>query len=100
MKTLLALIVVAVLVPASPAAAKRKLCLAVEADGYSYPVRILKGDVSCKTARTALKRYIIRFTAPKGWVCARGHGQDVWAATCFKGSEAHPSVFIRAYNPV
>ena len=82
------------------ASAKRKLCSAITADGHSYPVRVLKGDVSCTTARTTLKRYIIKFSAPKGWTCYYGHGQDVWAAGCIKGSEQHPTVFIRAYNPV
>jgi hypothetical protein len=48
------------------ASAKRKFCLAVSADGYSYPVRVLKGEVSCTTARAALKRYIVKFTAPSG----------------------------------
>jgi hypothetical protein len=93
-------IAVALLVLAAPASGKRKFCLAVAANGYSYPVRVLKGDVSCKTARSTLKHYIIEFTAPRGWTCFRGHGQDVWAATCIKGGEVHPSVFIRAYNPV
>jgi hypothetical protein len=99
LRLVLALLAAALLVPASPAVAKRKLCLAVSADSKSYPVRVLKGDVSCMTARSTLKRYIIKFTAPKGWTCFRGHGQDIWAVTCIKGSEAHPSVLIRAYNP-
>jgi hypothetical protein len=100
MRLLLVLLVAVMLLPTSSASAKRKLCRAVSADGYSYPVRVLKGSVSCTTARSALKHYIIKFEPPKGWTCFRGHGQDVWAASCIKGNETHPSQFIRAYNPV
>ena len=100
MRALLILTAVVLLLPAGSASAKRKLCMAITADHDNYPVRVLKGDVACTTARAALKHYIIKFAAPEGWTCFRGHGQDVWAASCIKGSETHPRAFIRAYNPV
>lgn len=86
------------------AQAKTRFCLAVTvhyrgAGDYTYPVRILKGSVSCRVARRTLKRYMASARQQPSWRCFLGHGQDIWSATCITGSERHPRKEIRAYNP-
>ncbi|HEY7633764.1 MAG TPA: hypothetical protein VH817_23900 [Thermoleophilaceae bacterium] len=96
--------VLSVSLTVSDAGAKRHSCKAVSvhfsgSGTFKYPVKVLKGSVSCGTARTTLKHFIAKGSAPRGWTCFRGHGQDAWAATCATGSAAHPRKEIRAYNP-
>jgi hypothetical protein len=83
----------------SAVAALRKFCLAISALGESFPVRILKGKIGCSAARRTLRSFIVHSAAPRRWTCFRGHGQDVWSATCIKGSEQRARVIVRAYNP-
>jgi hypothetical protein len=101
---LLGAAIVAGMLNTSSAQAKRRFCLAVTvhfqgAGDYTYPVRIIKGVVSCRTARRTLKRFIAEARQAHGWTCFRGHGQDIWSATCVTGSERRPRSEIRAYNP-
>src|SRR5437899_3168448 len=36
---------------------------------YHYPVKILRGKVTCKTARSVLKAYYVTGRAARGWTC-------------------------------
>ena len=76
-------------------------CHAVRYDGQQYPVQVLKGGVSCRRARSAL-RHFFRSGDQKfrGWYCSYGHGNDNWAGTCERGGTlSRPRVIIRAFNP-
>ena len=64
----------------------------------AYSVRIVKGAVSCRTARRVMLRFMEKNTFPRGWFCARGHrsqGQK-WAATCGTAR----GVDVKAYGPL
>jgi hypothetical protein len=63
-----------------------------------YRVRIVKGAISCRTARRVLKVFLTKDVSPRGWFCARGHASQnqAWAAAC--GSRA--GAIVRAYGPV
>jgi hypothetical protein len=63
-----------------------------------YRVRIVKGAVSCRTARRVLKTFMTKDVSPRGWFCARGHASQnqAWAATC--GTRAGATA--RAYGPI
>ena len=63
----------AALTLAASAPAKTRSCAAVGYYGISYPVRIERGTVSCKTARLTLRRFLVNGASPKGWRCFRGH---------------------------
>ena len=47
-----------------------------------YPVRIVQGAVSCATARSTLRDFLDDGSIPDGWFCARGHGDQPYAAQC------------------
>jgi hypothetical protein len=79
--------------PSAPA--KTRSCAAVGYYGISYPVRIERGTVSCKTARLTLRRFLVNGVSPKGWHCFRGHSGNNYAAACARGSRT----LIRALNP-
>ena len=92
------------LLGASPAPAKGRSCRALSihfngASTVTYPVRILRGTTSCRTARRVLRTFIADAEAPPGWVCFRGHGSDSWAAKCARTSGAAPRGEIRAQKP-
>jgi hypothetical protein len=63
-----------------------------------YSVRIVKGSVSCRTARRVMHTFIAKSTYPRGWFCARGHASQnqKWAASC--GTRAGADV--KAYGPL
>jgi len=42
----------------------------------AYSVRILKGAVSCRTARRVMLRFMEKNTFPRGWFCARAHASQ------------------------
>lgn len=65
---------------------------------YMFPVKVETGEESCDTALGTLRTFMIENQIPDGWVCFRGHGQDLWAATCARPTETDPEVVIRAYN--
>ena len=64
----------------------------------AYSVRILKGAVSCRTARRVMLRFMEKNTFPRGWFCARGHASQnqKWAAACGTAAGAD----VKAYGPV
>jgi len=85
---------------ARASASSSKFCLAVHANGESYPVRVLAGDVSCRTARDVLRHFLRSPDRSFGrWRAFYGHGQDIWSVTAFVGSESAPRKLIRAFNP-
>jgi hypothetical protein len=63
-----------------------------------FPVKVIKGYESCETALETLHSFLTDLRPPDGWACFYGHGQDDWAATCARPTEADPEVVIRAYN--
>jgi hypothetical protein len=90
---------------AGGAAAKSHKCsnLTVRISGsdFTYPVRVMKGSVRCRTARSTLKGFIKSGNQPRGWQCFDGHSGQNWAATCVVvGSGVHTRKQIRAYNPI
>ena len=62
------------------AGAKARSCkpvtVRVGGNDFTYPVKVLKGNVSCKVARSALKHFIGKSSSPRGWACFRGHSAD------------------------
>lgn len=84
---------------ATAAPASAKFCRGFSANGAYYPVRVLRGRVSCRRARRALRRAVTGRRRFAGWTCFYGHGQDTWAITCIRGRETRPRVVVRAYNP-
>jgi hypothetical protein len=64
----------------------------------AYSVRIVKGNVSCRTARRVLRTFMTKNTYPRGWFCARGHASQSqrWAAEC--GTRAGAEV--KAFGPL
>ena len=62
-----------------------------------YRVRIVKGGISCRTARRVLGYFMRKDVSPQGWYCARGHASQnqAWAAAC--GTRA--GALIRSYGP-
>jgi hypothetical protein len=81
------------------AVARRRFCRAISAIGDNFPVRVTKGRISCNGARRTLRHFIVNASSPRGWTCYRGHGQDVWAATCTRKPKDRPRIIVRAYNP-
>jgi hypothetical protein len=63
-----------------------------------YSVRIVKGSVSCRTARRIMRTFMTKNTYPRGWFCVRGHASQNqrWSATC--GTPAGADV--KAYGPL
>ena len=62
----------------------------ISGSDFTYPVRVMKGSVSCKTARSTLKGFIKSGNQPRGWQCFDGHSGQNWAATCVVvGSGGH-----------
>jgi hypothetical protein len=64
----------------------------------AYSVRIVKGNVSCRTARRVMLRFMEKNTFPRGWFCARGHASQgqKWAASCGTAAGAN----VKAYGPL
>lgn len=64
----------------------------------AYSVRIVKGNVSCRTARRVMLRFMEKNTFPRGWFCARGHRSQSqkWAASCGTAAGAD----VKAYGPL
>jgi hypothetical protein len=73
-------------------------CGTVSANQQTYRVRIVKGAISCRTARRVLRVFMTKDVSPRGWFCARGHASQnqAWAAAC--GTRA--GALARAYGPV
>jgi hypothetical protein len=84
------------------AGAKARICtpvtVRVQGNDFTYPVKVLKGKVSCKVARSTLKHFIGKSSSPHGWACFRGHGADKWAAKCASTGKSHKT--IQASNPI
>ena len=70
----------------------------VGGNDFTYPVKVLKGNVSCKVARSTLKRFIAGSSSPRGWACFRGHSADRFAAKCASTGRSHKT--IQASNPI
>lgn len=87
-------IVAGALALAVPAQGAPRGCGAVAAGGKRFPVRVVRGAVSCAAAATTLRSYLRESRAPRGWVCALGHYGDPWAAHC-----ATASAFVEARDP-
>jgi len=64
----------------------------------AYSVRIVKGNVSCRTARRVMLQFMEKNTFPRGWFCVRGHASQgqKWATSC--GTAAGTDV--KAYGPL
>jgi hypothetical protein len=64
----------------------------------AYSVKIVKGNLSCRTARGVMRAFLARTTTPRGWFCARGHASQAqtWAAACATGAGAD----VKAYGPL
>jgi hypothetical protein len=86
------------------AAAKSRTCANVtvhfSTGDQTYPVKVLKGRVSCRTARSTLRHFIRSGNPQRGWQCFDGHSGQNWAATCFVGNAQHVRKQVRAYNPI
>ena len=98
-----AIVLAAVVATARPAAAVVRCgTISVRDYGVSQPVvyrvRIVKGRVSCRTARRVLTFFVAKDVSPRGWFCVRGHASQnqSWAAGC--GTRA--GAIVRAYGPV
>lgn len=91
--------VVAGLAALPSAADASRSCPGVRAAGHTYPVRIVRGHITCTHARKIIRTAIIDVTWPKGWHCTFGHSNDVWALQCVRPAGSHPKVWIRAANP-
>jgi|SRR5436189_1942740 len=63
-----------------------------------YSVKIVKGSVSCRTARRVMRTFLVKDTFPRGWFCARGHASQnqKWAASCGTAAGAD----VKAYGPL
>jgi hypothetical protein len=61
---------------------------------YTYAVRVAVGRLSCASARTVLRSFIVTGRSPRGWFCVRGHASQgqKWAAGCTRAGAD-----IRAY---
>jgi len=86
---LLAMTAAIALLPAEPALAAKE-CGAYRGKGGPYAVRVLRGPVTCKTARRVLRRYATSkapcdgsgcYRTQKGWTCGSG------------GTQAFPRLF-------
>jgi hypothetical protein len=86
----------------SEAGAKPRTCtpvtVRVYGNDFSYRVKVLKGQVSCKVARSTLKHFIAKSSNPRGWACFRGHSADKWAAKCSSTGKALKT--IQASGPI
>ena len=88
-------------VSATPAARSTRICRPIlvplrgTTDKTAYGVKILKGPVACKTARSVLRSFLVTSTSPHGWLCFRGHASQhqTWAASCGRRNGA----LVRAY---
>jgi len=95
----LAALLLAIAAASQPTASDASVrCRPIHGLGERFAVRILDGGITCRSARSALRRTIRtaeqRFN---GWLCFFGHSQDPWAATCIRGRETTPRVVVRAY---
>ena len=63
-----------------------------------YSVKIVKGSVSCRTARRVMLTFMTKNTFARPWFCARGHASQnqKWAASCGTAAGAD----IKAYGPL
>jgi NADH:ubiquinone oxidoreductase subunit B-like Fe-S oxidoreductase len=64
----------------------------------AYSVKIVAGNVSCRTARRVMRTFLAKSASPRGWVCARGHASQAqkWAAACATTAGAD----VKAYGPL
>jgi hypothetical protein len=85
---------------AAPASSASTTCrpiivpVAGSTDRAAYGVKVLRGPVACRTARSVLRIFLVGGTSPHGWLCFRGHTSQnqTWAASCSRRSS-----LVRAY---
>ena len=99
---LLALLVLGAALSASPRAPASTvpcstITLRVGGNDFSYRVRVERGRIACRTARTVLRSFMASSFTPRGWACFRGHGGNAWAAACTGVTGLRRGVIIRAY---
>jgi hypothetical protein len=80
--------------PYAPRAQCGSITARLGGNDFSYRVRLVSGHVTCTRARTVIRVFIVRGSAPRGWFCSRGHSRDAWAASCARLS---PRALVRAY---
>ncbi len=103
MRALLAIVALGLAIVASPASARTTRCgtltfhfSATEID--HYPVSVTQGQVSCRTARNVLTRFLATGTRAGGWFCVLGHDEQPYSAQCSRTSG--PAGHIVAGLPV
>jgi hypothetical protein len=82
------------------AAAKVRRCgsIRVPARAPAYPVSVLQGAISCRSARATLRGYLRSYKQPQGWFCVLGHNTQPYAAKCARTRGRQ--VVVEAGNPV
>jgi hypothetical protein len=73
------------------------ITLRVGGNDFSYRVRVERGRIACRTARTVLRSFMATSFTARGWKCFRGHGGNTWAAACAGVTGLRRGVIIRAY---
>jgi hypothetical protein len=93
MRLVLAALICALLFPPDAHAA-RHCGLTARIDGVRYDVHETHGNVSCRTVKRVVTRFLREGTVTRPWTCFRGHGSSPYAASC--GRE---DVEVRVYAP-
>ncbi len=79
-------------------AVRSQACGLVHVRTRAFRVRIVRGKVSCRTARRAIQAFVTRHRSPKRWRCVRARGQASWTVACAQGRRGHPRVIVRAFR--
>jgi hypothetical protein len=75
---------------------RNQACGPVHVRTRAFRVRIVRGKVSCGTARRAIRAFIARHRSPKRWRCVRARGHASWTVACTQGRRRNPRVIVRA----
>jgi uncharacterized Fe-S cluster protein YjdI len=86
MKTVIGVLAAtALLAVAGPATARKIDCGTIDGPAARLPVQIVSGQVTCRTARQAMSRFLpkrgravqVFRLARRDWVCADAHGREL-----------------------
>ena len=79
----------------APAPAQPGACL-FTLGGRPYSVHVVRGKVSCATAGTALRRWLVNDRSPRGWKCRDPRGSERFDAQCRRLTGRAPRPLVRA----
>ena len=68
-------------------------CGTVAADGATYGVKVVEGEIGCAAAVSALQAFLDESEAPAGFTCVRGKFGDPYGAQC-----ANETARVQALN--